>query len=635
KDYQFFTELGVSGKTDITSPDDPDLIPVKTALNHGEILAFTSHSPANSWQYLTLTAASDAEINKGCIGQYTMKSADYNKGGHRMTIVGYNDNIWTDINGNHQIDAGEMGAFKIANSWGKSYRNGGFSWVAYDALNAKSSVAGVTNASERQRAIRYIGRLEVADYDNSPQFLLKATVNTSNRYRTKLTVIQKKDGKENKMVIYPIATLYSGTSYDPLTFDGLTIDAGQTAKDATVVVDLKALDPELTRANLSSYEWYLECDDNLADGRPFTVKNVEIDDEATGYAYQAKTTPLTLENKKETVAIECQSEGAMVYYRGYNNPVIRYQVEGSSDWVNVSGEKMVYDLTQYGYDHFYLINLGMAESALVDFGDGKGAWDTNNGSHYVVKKGNNFFVTPDVGEPLVLNIKNSFGTLCDIGCTDSIYPETTGGYAPYTIKMVMKNLSTGKMVKEETFTVSDHKAEGFLYQYTEQGTYQAEITVTDAAKSAVKKSVNVKVEDMPFKITGFGITDVQLDYAPGDTIELTAKTANDSIDKNSIITFSAVKDNLVYSKQELSVADEANIRQKSSLTKWSWTPSEPGKYILTVHRADADGNYASRSMTLTVSSYHPVTFRSLTVNPSANIAMGENVKVTANASSDS
>lgn len=35
-----------------------------------------------------------------------------------MTLVGYNDNIWVDINGNGIVDNGEKGAFKIANSWG-------------------------------------------------------------------------------------------------------------------------------------------------------------------------------------------------------------------------------------------------------------------------------------------------------------------------------------------------------------------------------------------------------------------------------------------------------------------------------------------------------------------------------------
>ncbi len=42
-------------------------------------------------------------------------------GSHAMTIVGYNDAVWTDINSNGVIDAGEKGAFRIANSWGTGW----------------------------------------------------------------------------------------------------------------------------------------------------------------------------------------------------------------------------------------------------------------------------------------------------------------------------------------------------------------------------------------------------------------------------------------------------------------------------------------------------------------------------------
>lgn len=52
-----------------------------------------------------------------------------------MTVVGYDDNITVNINGETMT-----GAFKLANSWGTSSDNNGFVWVAYDALNSSTGL---------------------------------------------------------------------------------------------------------------------------------------------------------------------------------------------------------------------------------------------------------------------------------------------------------------------------------------------------------------------------------------------------------------------------------------------------------------------------------------------------------------
>ena len=72
---------------------------------------------------------------------------------HAMTVVGYNDNIWCDINDNGSVDDGELGAFKVANSHGEGYRNSGYVWVAYDALNKNSLVDGWESESEIRKPI--------------------------------------------------------------------------------------------------------------------------------------------------------------------------------------------------------------------------------------------------------------------------------------------------------------------------------------------------------------------------------------------------------------------------------------------------------------------------------------------------
>lgn len=51
------------------------------------------------------------------------KAGEKSRGGHMITIVGYDDN---------KAYSGGTGAFKIVNQWGTSWGNKGFSWISYD-----------------------------------------------------------------------------------------------------------------------------------------------------------------------------------------------------------------------------------------------------------------------------------------------------------------------------------------------------------------------------------------------------------------------------------------------------------------------------------------------------------------------
>lgn len=114
--------------TPITSPSSAYLDNVKKKLVNGYVL----------------TVATDTDYN-------IMESSEYGKiivrvgkanSGHALTVVGYNDNVCIDVNGDGTISPSERGAFKIANSWGSDYANNGYVWVLYDALNSVSQISG-------------------------------------------------------------------------------------------------------------------------------------------------------------------------------------------------------------------------------------------------------------------------------------------------------------------------------------------------------------------------------------------------------------------------------------------------------------------------------------------------------------
>jgi C1A family cysteine protease len=115
-------------------------------LANGYILNF--HTLVFNWLYTTIKYNINASEDNKFIGENACSAVCGSSGiGHCLTIVGYNDSIWIDINDNNVVDAGELGAFKIANSWGTNWGNKGYMWFAYDALKQYSTIPGAPSAN--------------------------------------------------------------------------------------------------------------------------------------------------------------------------------------------------------------------------------------------------------------------------------------------------------------------------------------------------------------------------------------------------------------------------------------------------------------------------------------------------------
>ncbi len=130
KNYEqiWFTNAPYSGKM-TTSEDGKELLfKIKEAVASGNVVV-TGGYPSR-WK--TGTVIGNGEIAK--VGQkiitYSLAEGD---GGHQVCIVGYDDTVKTKV-GNVILE----GAFLMANSWGESYGDKGYIWVAYDALNTVS-----------------------------------------------------------------------------------------------------------------------------------------------------------------------------------------------------------------------------------------------------------------------------------------------------------------------------------------------------------------------------------------------------------------------------------------------------------------------------------------------------------------
>lgn len=133
--------------TPITGPNCEALNEVKQLLANGKMLSIRVDG-FRDWEYGDrkiydeATGTVSTVMRTATEPEYVCYRSVSNGTGHAMTVVGYDDSVWVDINGNNQVEEAELGAFKVANSHGTTYRNGGFTWVAYDALNQVTAVPG-------------------------------------------------------------------------------------------------------------------------------------------------------------------------------------------------------------------------------------------------------------------------------------------------------------------------------------------------------------------------------------------------------------------------------------------------------------------------------------------------------------
>jgi hypothetical protein len=240
---------------------------LKMLLTNGYVAVFGTY--INSWNFREIqddpaTTADDAEVGKRIA--YWLNGSE---GSHAMTIVGYNDAIWTDINSDGYVDPGEKGALRIANSWGTDWGEAGFTWLAYDALRSNSSVFGAPSAG-RGKALQWdlVFILTARDY-YSPLMIAEFTARSAKRDQVLFSLGVSDTSTDCPRVYWkPAAFQRQG---GPYAFDGST-----TAVNGTFVLDFS----DLLAAGAGPQRYYLSLYDNTA-GNPATLSAFKLIDLTT------------------------------------------------------------------------------------------------------------------------------------------------------------------------------------------------------------------------------------------------------------------------------------------------------------------------------------------------------------------
>ncbi|MEE0060053.1 MAG: starch-binding protein [Acutalibacteraceae bacterium] len=592
KDYQIFDTIG-NEDTQITAADDSDLEPIKTALNNGDVLAFSTF--ANYFDRVKLTKNANAPENDKYAGEYVVSRLKDTKGGHRMTLVGYNDNIWTDINKNGTVDNGEMGAFKIANSWGASYGNKGFIWVAYDALNEDSVVDGAPETPNRSKIMTTISRIDVMPYNTGGDLYFKYTWNSANRNQTKAVVTAELNGTTYSANVY--TPFIVGLSRGEYSYDGTT-----NSNDGTMVLALDNVFPEITSQNLTDCNWSVTFTDTKAGGAKLTVKDAQIVDASTNRVFKPQNAfPFTLDGNEKTIELaQTQSTDTVIYYRGYDKPNLHYKVNNGA-WTSDNGVPMTYNIEKRGYLYKYVIKLQQESDVTLYFTDNNGNIDNNNGKNYKAGKGLNYFATENVAKPITATVK----------CIDSpistnkmlnFEAYATGGYEPYQYQYIFTNLDTGVQTTKKYLDINYT-----TNTFTTQGNYRITVNVKDYSDKVVSTYIEMYLENKPFEYTEFKVTPNEK-IMVGDEIEFFALTNFENIDYAG---YAKNLHNITIKDSNGTVAYSTDIRStkfslggKTSDLTLTWMPRKAGNYSAKISSTDSKGNYAESTINFNVTEFN-------------------------------
>ena len=254
---------------------DAGIANVKQLLANGNILAIAVY--VNSWVYGTVKAVEGQP--SPFAGQHAVLYQGGTNGGHGMAVVGYDDGIWIDLNGNNINEAAEMGAFKVVNSWGTGYRNGGYIWVSYDAFKPTSGLAGFAPS----------GRIQLTQDGNAYHYNL---LNQTRKIYANVTVSHAKRSEISlQFASSPSSSLTPQVYFTPFSLRNrggtYAFDGSLTEMESTFVFDISSL----AANSYDQYLYYLIASDNALDS-PMTVRSFEIVDQAGGAVlYSAADVP--------------------------------------------------------------------------------------------------------------------------------------------------------------------------------------------------------------------------------------------------------------------------------------------------------------------------------------------------------
>lgn len=566
--------MGIATPVD-NGPDSKSLIPIKTELKNGKVLylyTFYGWLDGNQGKIDGKLCQENKDYDGKKIAYACQGAGDcYANGGvHAMTIVGYNDKIGYDINGNGSLEKAEMGAFLVANQHGTWSGNEGFIWVSYDALNEISNVSDKTTPS---------GYVEVPKGKTRVTFA--ATID-KNEYDYETIAKEELD-------YYIAVTLRAKDRNINMAADGTNVKIG--GSPYTIWAS------NLVKYNLAGDKEGKECEatmilacDDLSDGKShylyidntigkdnayqITIKNVKFVDNVHGKTYGA-TKGKDVVNAGETTKWYLNRDEVLPHFKK-----IKLKNTGVKIEVTAAAEDEVGDIS---YALSYRSENGDEVGVMGPNKTGKFSFVPKTEGYYRVKVTATDANKKSSEKTKLIKVDSSFkvtdfdwdldGNESTANASRKLTASTLHGKGTVQYKFAVIN------AKGEHTTIQDYSTEAKAsWTPSEEGIYSLIVYAKDNSEEIVD-SVKAVTINPDINLESFTI-DKPSPQKIGTTITATAKMKGGTGNKKCTIHVQG--GNYKYGDKDI-------YFKMSSSTTGSWTPDMDGTYTILITVSDDSG----------------------------------------------
>ena len=606
-DYIDFAQMGIQGR-EISSVDDPDIAALKAALRCGDILSYAGPIGDHKWDKIVAAPGVPDEIVGETICYKSVGSGICN---HMLTIVGYNDNIWVDQNKNGKVDQGELGALKIANSWGEGAGSNGFFWIAYDALNPVSTVEGVVSESNRCISIGGFGKWVIDKAYTTSGIFLKYTLNSDNRTDSYIQVTAKNNTTGTTYVrnVNP----YQFSDYQNVTCQKLNYEGKTGFCDGAMMFDLNNIIKDLNSDNFQDYSWSVKFVDRGVDASATTVKEAYIVDENTNKTYQLNTAfPFQINKSEKTVAPKTYYYFSKLYVPAASTLTVgnelKFTFKTANETFGSTPIKYTMTITRDGKQVFSKLHKATSVDKKAGTSVIKGTWKPTKAGTYTISITGTDASGRTAKRSATFKVYNSMlairsidldtGKYIDTYQSVKITPLVTGGTAPYTYSYYY--VKGGKTYKIAENTKNSYKTKTFG---SNSGTYKIVVKVKDATGTTVQATQSVLVTPPSVSKINFSSTNANVNQEL--YINANVNYLPDCI-KASEFVYTVEKDGKV---ETLPYSTSSYYKDYAV-----WTPKERGEYNVTVTVKHDNKVLSSKTQKYTVGPIKQSGQRTINVN---------------------